>query len=128
MGAKERRERKATPRGYLDFIDLTDDQRQKVEKIRERFLPRVDELRRTLRTQRLKLADALFASPFSRRKAKAIVAQISRLQLELELEVLDHIVEEKQLLTPEQQRQFHAVIVEQFSMGGLGVHGVPRAD
>lgn len=125
MSAERKEKRTTTPRGYLDFIDLTDDQRRKVEKIRETFLPRVEAIRQQLRSQRLVLAELLFASPFSRRKATTVVAEISRLQMQLEQEVLDHILEEKKLLTPEQQRQFHAVIVDQFSQGGLGVHG-PR--
>lgn len=125
MDSKDPGQRPA-PRGYLDFIDLTEDQRRKVEVIRESFLPRVADIRQKLKAQRLLLADLLFATPFRRAKARAVVAEISRLQLELEQGVLEHILEEKKLLTPEQQRQFHAVIVEQFSLGGLGVHGVSR--
>jgi len=109
-------------RGYLDLIDLTDDQRAKVEQIRVTFLPRVAGIRQELRKRRMELADALFSAPPERERIRGIVEQISGLQTTLEMEVVEHILEEKGLLTPEQQRQFHAVIIEQFATGGLGVH------
>jgi carbon-monoxide dehydrogenase medium subunit len=37
---------------------------------------------------------------------------------------LHYIIEENGLLTPDQQRQFHQVIIDQFRGGGLGVHDV----
>ena len=41
-----------------------------------------------------------------------------------EHEVIEHILEEKELLTPSQNQRFYEIIVEQFSGGGLGVHDV----
>jgi len=111
-------------RGYLDLIDLTADQRHKVEKIREGFLPRVAAVREALRARRLELADLLFATPLERDRIRALVEDIARLQLRLEEEVIDHIIEENEILTPDQQRQFHRVIIDQFRGGGLGIHDV----
>jgi Spy/CpxP family protein refolding chaperone len=112
-------------RGYLDLIDLTTAQRCRVEEIRERFLPKVAGIRQRLRERRLALADLLFAVPLDRERIQAAVGEIARLQLELEGEVIEHIIEENGLLTPDQQRQFHDVIVQQFCGGGLGIHDVP---
>jgi Spy/CpxP family protein refolding chaperone len=111
-------------RGYLDLIDLTADQRRRVELIRERFLPYVAGMREKLRERRMELADLLFATPLDRDRVKATVEAIAGLQLSLEQGVIDHIVEESGLLTPDQQRQFHQVIIDQFRGGGLGVHDV----
>jgi hypothetical protein len=33
-------------------------------------------------------------------------------------------LEERQILTPAQERRFYTIIVEQFGSGGLGVHDV----
>jgi Spy/CpxP family protein refolding chaperone len=122
VALKRRSEREI--RGYLDLINLTADQRQKVEAIRERFLPQVAGIRERLRERRMALADLLFARPLSRDEIKAAVEDISRLQLQLEGEIIDHIIEENELLTPDQQRQFRQVIIDQFRGGGLGVHDV----
>jgi len=122
----ETSKRRAKPelRGYLDLIELTDEQRAEVEGIRRRFLPKVGILRARLRQLRAELADRLFATPLDRRKAKATVVKISRLQLELELEVMEHILQERQLLTGSQRKRFRQIIAEQFSDGGLGIHDV----
>jgi len=111
-------------RGYLDLMDLTEEQRRRVEQIRERFLPYVAGVREKLRERRMELADLLFATPLDRDRIKAVVEAIAGLQLNLEQGVIDHIIEENGLLTPDQQRQFHQVIIDQFRGGGLGVHDV----
>ncbi|MDD5153458.1 MAG: periplasmic heavy metal sensor [Desulfovibrionales bacterium] len=112
-------------RGYLDLINLTADQRHKVEKIREGFLPRVAGIRQELRRRRMHLADLLFSTPLDHEEIRAAVEEISGLQLKLEQEVIEHIIEENEILTLEQQSRFHGVIIEQFRGGGLGIHDVP---
>lgn len=124
IGCILRRWCKKEIRGYLDLIDLTADQRRKVEQIRINFLPRVAGIRQELQSRRMQLADLLFLKPLDRDKIKSVVGDISALQLKLEQDVIDHIIEENELLTPEQQKQFHRVIVNQFRGGGLGVHDV----
>jgi Spy/CpxP family protein refolding chaperone len=118
------KQRKPAPRGYLDLIDLTTDQRCKVEAIREGFLPRVAGIRAALKERRMELADLLFARELDRDKVHAMVEEIAAHQRQLEEAVIEHIIEENALLTPEQQRQFHRVIVGQFRGGGLGIHDI----
>jgi Spy/CpxP family protein refolding chaperone len=118
------KKRRPQIRGYLDLIDLTGDQRRRVEQIRARFLPYVAGIRQQLGERRMQLADLLFATPLDRDRIKGVVEVIAGLQLNLEQEVIDHIIEENGLLTPDQQRQFHQVIIDQFRGGGLGVHDV----
>jgi Spy/CpxP family protein refolding chaperone len=113
-------------RGYLDLIELTEDQKQQVEDIRKGFLPEVAGVRQSLRQKRLELSDLLFAEDPDMRAIKAKSMEISNLQRELETKVIDHILEEKELLSPEQKKAFHAVIRSEFERGGLGVHGERR--
>ncbi|MBI5533802.1 MAG: periplasmic heavy metal sensor [Deltaproteobacteria bacterium] len=126
MAASKRRS-PSRPQGYLDFIELSEEQRRQVAEIRRVFLPRVAALRTQLRALRSELVEQLFAAPTKRARAKATVVRISRLQQELELEVLDHILQEKELLTSSQQRQFREVIAQQFQDGGLGIHDARAA-
>lgn len=110
-------------RGYLDMIDLNAEQKRKVEDIRKDFLPKVGHLRKELRETRLELNDLVFAS---RPDLKAIddkTSEIADLQAELEKEVISHIIQEKEILSLEQQKQFHEIIDREFKKGGLGVHG-----
>jgi len=111
--------------GYLDLIpDLTQAQRNQVQEIRRVFLPKVDQIRQSLYMKRAELADLLFIEPADREKIYAVAEQILHHQSELENEVIEHILEERELLSPSQKRKFYEVIVQQFGAGGLGVHDV----
>jgi Spy/CpxP family protein refolding chaperone len=110
-------------RGYLDLIELTENQKQEVEDIRRDFLPRVAGIRQALRRKRLELNDLLFAEPPDMQAIEDKSMDIAKLQTELEKEVIDHILQEKELLTPEQKKRFYEVIRSEFEKGGLGVHG-----
>ncbi|MFH1136618.1 MAG: Spy/CpxP family protein refolding chaperone [Pseudomonadota bacterium] len=111
--------------GYLDLIPgLTDLQKQKVQEIRRVFLPRVDGIRRSMKANRARLAELLFAEPPDRDSIYRVVGEITGSQAELEREVIEHILEEKELLSPEQNKRFREIIMAQFSSGGLGVHDV----
>jgi Spy/CpxP family protein refolding chaperone len=112
-------------RGYLDLIpDLTAEQKEAVQEIRHTFLPKVGQIRENLRRERAELAKLLFADPPDRNRIHAITRQILLHQSDLENEVIKHILEEKEILSPTQQRKFYEIIAEQFSSGGLGVHDV----
>jgi hypothetical protein len=112
-------------KGYLDLIpDLSDEQRLKVKNIRQTFLPKVEGIRQELCGLRLALAKALFSEPTGKDKVQAISQEIIRCQSELEQEVIEHIIEEKELLNTSQQKRFFEIILEQFAHGGLGVHDV----
>lgn len=112
-----------TAKGYLDLVpDLTDVQHRQVLDIRKVFLPKVAKIRENLCQKRLDLAHALFDEPSDMNKIEALAGQVRRYQDELENEVINHIIEEKELLTPRQKRKFYEIILDQFSLGGLGIH------
>lgn len=112
-------------KGYLDLIpDLSKEQREKVQEIRRVFLPEVQGIRENLRRERTELANLLFADPPDRAKIEAVSQRILLYQSDLENEVIDHILEEKEILSTAQQKRFYEIIVEQFATGGLGVHDV----
>jgi hypothetical protein len=112
-------------KGYLDLIpDLSAEQKEAVREIRRTFLPKVAQIRENLRRERAELAKLLFADPPDRKGIDTIARQILLHQSELENEVIEHILEEKEILSAAQQRRFYEIIVEQFSSGGLGVHDV----
>jgi protein CpxP len=110
-------------RGYLDLIDLTNEQKRQVEDIRRDFLPKVEGIRQSLLRNRLQLNDLLFTEAPDLKTIAEKSSEISALQAKLEREVIDHILEEKELLNPEQKREFYQVIRNEFEKGGLGVHG-----
>ncbi len=110
-------------RGYLDLIALNNEQKRQVEDIRRDFLPKVAGIRQSLRDNRLKLNDLLFTESPDLKLIAEKSNEISALQAQLEQEVIDHILQEKKLLNPEQKKEFYEVIRTEFEKGGLGVHG-----
>ena len=72
---------------------------------------------------RLQLNDLLFAEVPDMKTIAEKSSEISALQAKLEREVIDHILQEKEFLSPEQKRDFYQVIRNEFDKGGLGVHG-----
>lgn len=115
-------------RGYLDLMVLTKEQKQQVEEIRRDFLPKVEDIRQDLRSNRLQLNDLLFAEVPDMSAIMKKSGEISALQAKLEHEVIDHILQEKGLLSTEQKKQFYDVIRNEFAKGGLGVHGEQRTE
>ena len=110
-------------RGYLDLITLSEEQKRQVEDIRRDFLPKVAGIRQSLRDNRLRLNELLFAETPDEKAIAEKSNEISALQSKLEQEVIDHILQEKELLSPEQKKEFYQVIRNEFEKGGLGVHG-----
>ena len=110
-------------KGYLDLIPLSQEQKHKVEEIRKDFLPQVENIRHELRDKRLQLNDLIFAPNHNIKAVENKMKEISDLQIRLEKEVIDHILQEKEILTLEQRRQFSQIIRKEFEKGGLGVHG-----
>ncbi|MGO9372414.1 MAG: Spy/CpxP family protein refolding chaperone [Syntrophobacteraceae bacterium] len=114
-------------KGYMDLIpDLTEDQRRRVQDIRLSFIPHVEKIRQELCMKRISLARALFSEPTDEKRVHLIAQSILECQSELEREVIEHILEEKELLNPEQQRRFYDIILQQFAHGGLGVHDIKQ--
>ncbi len=114
-------------KGYMDLIpDLSEEQRRRVQEIRLSFMPHVEKIRQELCNNRISLARALFSEPIDKKRVHLIVQSILDCQSQLELQVIEHILEEKTLLSPEQQRSFYDVILQQFSHGGLGVHDIKQ--
>ncbi|MFZ0928139.1 MAG: periplasmic heavy metal sensor [Syntrophobacteraceae bacterium] len=112
-------------KGYLDLIpDLTGAQRQKVQDIRKTFLPEVERIRQDLCQKRMTLARALFSESADRSGVHAAAQDILKLQSELEHAVIEHILEEKEILSESQRQDFFHIILKQFAQGGLGVHDV----
>ena len=122
---RRNRAKSSNVKGYLDLIpDLSSEQQKTVQEIRRTFLPKVQGIRNNLQRERAELARLLFSEPKDRNRIYEVAKQILDHQSELEREVIEHILEEQELLTELQKRKFYEIIVEQFSSGGLGVHDV----
>ena len=122
---RKRRLKNSSIKGYLDLIpDLSEEQRQKVQEIRKTFLPKVERIRQDMCEKRMALAKALFSESTERPAVHSAAEEIVKCQSELEHAVIEHILEEKEILDERQRLKFFSIILQQFAHGGLGVHDI----
>lgn len=95
------------PCEYLcEQLSLSASQRQKMEIFKKAFDEKTDRRRKTLSHKRNDLVELLNQPSPDYQKIDSLINQIGIAQAELEKEVIDHILQEKEILTPEQQKKF----------------------
>jgi len=87
-------------------LSLSDTQRQKMEVLRKAFTESADKKRGILGYKRNELVSLLSESSLNREKIDSLIKEIGIVQTELEKEVVNHILQAKEILTPEQQEKF----------------------
>jgi Spy/CpxP family protein refolding chaperone len=95
------------PNHFLaNYLSLSESQRKKVESLNGAFYPRITEIRAQLAQERAELSDLLGESPPNQEKIEVKINEIASLQVQLEREVINHLVEMQKILTPEQRNKF----------------------
>jgi len=98
------------PRFAYEDLDLSGDQRARMEAGRDRFLKALDEIREKIIARHLELMDLIAADPTDRQAMEAKFQEIRSLQQLMQGNVMDHLLEDKQILTPEQRAKFFALL------------------
>jgi Spy/CpxP family protein refolding chaperone len=106
----------------LEKLNLTPEQQAHMEAARDSFFVRVRELRRTVREQHEALTELMSPAEPDREAIAVQIDEISRLRAEMDWSVVEHFLDMKQLLDPEQHEAFNDMIHRAFSRGGPG-HG-----
>jgi len=91
-------------------LSLTDAQRQNVEACRKVFTEGIDQKREILTHKRNELVELIGQPNPETGKIDSLLVEIGTAQTELEKVVVNHILREKGLLTPEQQEKFLEMI------------------
>jgi len=87
-------------------LKLTDEQAAQWTPLREQFHAKLARLRPALQAKRAELVQLVAAPQPDRARIDAVAAEIQALQAELQKECIQHLLDEKKILTPEQQRKF----------------------
>jgi Spy/CpxP family protein refolding chaperone len=112
-------------------LKLTAEQEARWQPLRERFQATVARLHPALQAKRAELVQGVAAPVPDRRRIDAIVEEIQDLQTELQKECIQHMLDEKQILTPEQREKFLGAIRSRLLAEGMhpgtgsphGMHG-----
>lgn len=108
----------STPGDFLcRYLSLSESQKEKIESLDRSFYARVEKIRTELGERRADLSELLGESPSSQEKIKDKVSEIASLQAKLQRETINHLVEIRSLLTPEQQAKFFSLIRKRLHPG-----------
>jgi Spy/CpxP family protein refolding chaperone len=104
---------RAWPRGQgyaFEEVQLSPDQREKMAAGRDEFVSAIDKIGRNILGLQIKMVDAVAADPEDRRAVDAAAAEIRIQQQEMQRTVIEHLLQDKQLLTPDQRREFFSIL------------------
>lgn len=87
-------------------LSLSDSQKQNMEVCRKVFSEDIDQKREILNHKRNKLVELISQPAPEAEKIDSLLKEIGAAQTELEKDVVNHILHEKGLLNPEQQKKF----------------------
>lgn len=98
-------------------LALSDVQAEQMKILRESFHSNSRPIRVALRTKREQLLQLLTAADSDRAKIYNVQSEMDSLQAELQKMVMAHLLDEKKILTSEQQSKFFSIIRERLMIG-----------
>jgi Spy/CpxP family protein refolding chaperone len=98
------------PKFAYEELDLSKDQRKGFEQARDRFLRALDETGDKIIERHIELIDLIASNPESPQAMDRKFEEIRSLQQSMQQRVLEHLSEDKKILTLEQQAKFFAVL------------------
>jgi Spy/CpxP family protein refolding chaperone len=98
------------PKFAYEELDLSKEQRRGFENARDRFLHAVDEIGDRIINRHLELIDLIASDPVDAPALDKKFEEIRSLQQSMQQRVLEHLSEDKKILTLEQQEKFFAVL------------------
>jgi len=104
-------------RGFLHReLALSDAQAAQMKVLKESFQANARPIRLALRSKRERLLQFLTAPDPDCAKIDSVQSEIDSLQAELQKLVIGHLLDEKKIITPEQQSRFFSIIRERLMM------------
>jgi Spy/CpxP family protein refolding chaperone len=114
---------KDRPQYAYEELDLSKDQRSRLDGSRDRFLRALNEIYDKMDSRHIELVDLIAADPVDRRAIDKKFEEIHSLQKSMQQQVVGHLTELKQIMTPSQQTRFFAVLKARIL--GQGAPGPP---
>lgn len=115
--------RKLTDRPKFAYqeLDLSKEQRTRIEGSRDRFLRDLNEIGSRIVGRQIELIDLIAADSIDRGAVETKFEQIRLLQQSMQQQVVEHLTEHKQIMTPAQRAQFFAILKSRIQEQGARV-------
>ena len=114
--------------GYVyEEVQLTPDQRSRIIAGRDRFIVTIDQIGNNIIDLQVELIAAIAAEPADRNAIDARLDQIRAQQQLMQHAVVEHLTKDKEILKPDQRKQFFAVLKRRIQSQGVpGPIWLPR--
>jgi len=99
-------------------LDLTAEQLKRIEPLRDRFHAEMNRIGEDIRVMQMELFDLLAAPAPDRQAIQAHQEKIRDLQRSMQDNVVNHVLEESTVLTPEQRVKFFQLLKERSKTAG----------
>ena len=100
------------PAFVYEEMRLSDEQRARMISTRDPFIGRVDGIREEILELQVALMDAIAADPPDQARIPIILDEIHKQQRAIQRAVVEHLLEDKSILRPDQRQQFFALLKE----------------
>ena len=98
------------PKFAYQELDLSKEQRTRIEGSRDRFLRDLNEIGSRIVGCQIELIDLIAADSIDRGAVETKFEQIRLLQKSMQQQVVEHLTEHKQIMTPAQRAKFFAIL------------------
>ena len=108
----------------LKELNLTPEQESQMKAAREKMIGRAHELRRAVKEEHKVLTDLMAAPEPDREAIEEQLSKIAVVRQQLDRHVVEHFLDVRGFLDPDQQEAFNKTIRRAFSRGGPGARGL----
>lgn len=98
------------PKFAYEELDLSKEQRKQIEDARDRFLSALNEIGYRIISRNVELIDLIAADSVDRRAIDTKLGEIHSLQQSMQQQIVQHLLQDKKILTPAQRRKFFGVL------------------
>lgn len=115
------------PTFAYEEMRLDSDQRNRMMSSRDRFIGSIDRVGNKIIDLHVGLIDTIAADPLDRTAVQAKVDEIRMQQRSMQQVVVEHLLEDKSILRPDQRRQFFGTLKQRIRLQGMpGPLWLPR--
>ncbi|HID93110.1 MAG TPA: periplasmic heavy metal sensor [bacterium (Candidatus Stahlbacteria)] len=109
-------------------LALSESQVRQMESLGRPLEQKIDRIKEELREKRAQLVDLLMEPQPNREEINVKVSEIESLQTGIQKLIIDHLLQQKEILTPEQQKKFFSIISERLCPGHQGEGLLPMME
>jgi Spy/CpxP family protein refolding chaperone len=102
--------------GFEDQLKLRPEQREKLKQLRDSFFPKIHQSHERIFEKRKALAEMIASAKLDTAAIGRTLEEIGRMQIDIEQKVVRQMLQERELMNPEQREQFNKIIIGRFGV------------